>query len=57
MVWNRISPRTGKKIYIKRYGDNVILSYNQNDALDSIPEGWDVVSHYKTGEPKLQRKR
>ena len=55
MVWSKIEQATGKKKYIKRFGNNILITNNPIGATDEIPEGWDV--YEKNGYLKIKRER
>lgn len=42
MVWSKVEPATGKRKYIKKFGNSALLTSDKRGAVDNIPYGWEV---------------
>jgi hypothetical protein len=43
MVYSQIHPVTKKEMYIRRFGNSYLFTYDKKGAEDNIPDGWEVV--------------
>lgn len=54
MVWTRIDPSDGKPRFLRKQGQNVILTREKwGTLLDEIPDGWRIIE--RNGHLKLVR--
>jgi len=54
MVWNKRDPSDGKPRFIRKEGQNIILTKEKRGNLsEDIPSGWTVID--KNGRLKLVR--
>lgn len=54
MVYKVKNEKNGKDMYLCRFGNMYVLSYDKKKtAVDEVPEGWEIIS--VDGVPKLRR--
>jgi hypothetical protein len=53
MVWKILNEKNNKEMYLRRFGNMYVLSYDKKGAVDNLPPEWIV--ELMSGVPKLRR--